>query len=811
MASPHPIVGQTLGHYRILERIGQGGMGVVYRARDERLDRDVALKVLPAGALAGESARRLFRKEALALAKLNHPNIAAVYDFDSQDGVDFLAMEYISGQSLAERLRAGSLGEKEIGMLGGQIAGALEEAHEQGIIHRDLKPGNVMVTPKGQVKVLDFGLAKLLRPQGDAEVTQSFAETQGVAGTLPYMAPEQLRGETADARTDIYSLGCALYEIATGRQPFQGDSPPQLTDAILHLQPVTPRALNPRISPALEHIIVKCLEKEAENRYQSAKEVAVDLRRMSTPSAVTHAIAPRPAAEVWRRYALPVVAVLVLLLAGVAIGFNVGGWRTRMLGHHGSTQIHSLAVLPLENISSDASQDYFSEGMTEELTNELASLRSIDVIARNSSNRYRKSPESQRQIASALNVDALVSGSVRRSGDQVRIAVELIDGTTEKVLWSKSYDRKANDVLGLQREVARTIANEIHLSLTPVEKLRLASPMTQNQQAYEAFLRAQYHLESALHSHADADAAIAQAEQAISFDPNFAEAHVALAAGSAAEIFAWAGGKEFDEKAFVALGRALALNPNLASAYVVRGRLYYNRLHNFDIASAISDYRRAVALNPNLADAHQQLGSEFTHFGLHDMAMEEYRTTLRLDPQNDGAKMRLGRALWQSGRFAEALEQYERYNVAGFEKALTLAYLGRRQQAWETVDGIAQRLGDARRGTVADREDIAAVRAFLYATEGRPTQAEQQFKITASLGKDDDHFHHAAFILAAASAEMGKGHEAVDWLKIVADGGMPNYPLFHDNPSMLKLRGNPEYELFMSELKVRWDHLAATL
>jgi serine/threonine-protein kinase len=811
MTSPHPSIGQTLGHYRILERIGQGGMGVVYRARDERLDRDVALKVLPAGALAGESARRLFRKEGLALAKLNHPNIAAVYDFDSQDGVDFLALEYIPGESLAARLRAGSLGEKEIGTLGGQIAGALEEAHEQGIIHRDLKPGNVMVTPKGQAKVLDFGLAKLLRSQGDAEVTQSFTETHGVAGTLPYMAPEQLRGETADARTDIYSLGCVLYEMATGQRPFQGDSAPQLTDAILHRPPVTPRAVNVRISPALEHIIVKCLEKEAENRYQSAKEVTVDLRRMSTPSAVTAAIAPRPAAEGWRRYALPVVAVLVLLLAGVTIALNVGGWRTRILGRDESTQIHSLAVLPLENISGDASQDYFSEGMTEELTNELASLRSIDVIARNSANRYRKSPKTQREIAGELNVDALVGGSVRRSGEQVRIAVELIEGTTEKVLWSKSYDRKANDVLGLQREVARTIANEIHLTLTPVEKLRLASPMTQNQQAYEAFLRAKYHLESALHSRADTDAAIAQAEQAISFDPNFAEAHVALAAGSAIRIFAWAGGKEFDEKAFVALGRALALNPNLASAYVVRGNLYYNRLHNFDIASAVADYRRALALNPNLADAHQHLGSELTHFGLHDKAIEEFRTTLRLDPQNDGAKMRLGRALWQSGRFAEALEHYERHNFAGFEKALTLAYLGRRQQAWETVEEITQRLGDARRGTFADREDIAAVRAFLYATEGRPTQAEQQVKISASLGKDDDHFHHAGFILAAACAEMGKAHEAVAWLKIVADGGMPNYPLFHDNPSMLKLRGNPQYEQFIAELKVRWDHLAPTL
>src|SRR5713101_3009104 len=296
------MIGQTLGHYRILEKIGVGGMGVVYRALDERLDRDVALKVLPAGALADDAARHRFRKEALVLAKLTHPNIAMIFDFDTQDGVDFLAMEYVAGQSLAQKLNEGVMPEKETVALGVQVAAALEEAHEQGIVHRDLNPRNVLVTPKAQAKVLDFGLAKLLRPPGDAEATQSFAETEGVAGTLPYMAPEQLRGEALDGRTDIYALGCVFYQMAAGRRPFTEDSAPRLTDEILHQTAVSPRAVNARVSPQFETIILKCLAKDPEDRYQSAKELSVDLRRLGTPSAVAVAETnPRRTQARWLR------------------------------------------------------------------------------------------------------------------------------------------------------------------------------------------------------------------------------------------------------------------------------------------------------------------------------------------------------------------------------------------------------------------------------------------------------------------------------------------------------------------------------
>ena len=507
---------------------------------------------------------------------------------------------------------------------------------------------------------------------------------------------------------------------------------------------------------------------------------------------------------------------LVVALVAIVVAASVWGWekwRAR-ISIRNSPNITSLVVLPLANLSGDPSQDYFADGITDELTTDLARISSLRVISEISAMRYRGTHPPLRQIAQELDVDAVIEGSVVRSGDEVRITAQLIDAKNDRHLWAQSYDRHGIDALGLQQEVARAIASQVHSNLTPADRRRLGGVPTHDPRAYDVYLHARYHVRSATGSgiEADANAAIAEAEQAITLDPDFAEAYVVIAQGCFAKIFDWAGGKEYDEKAFVALGKALTLDPNLADAYATRGALSYTRLHKFDVVSAAADYRRAISLNPNLAEAHQSLGAALTHAGLHGQAIEEFRTTLRLDPQNDGAKYRLGRALWQSQRFGEALQNYDRYNIVSFEKAFTLAYLGRPQQAWETIEGVAQQLGPARRGGfLGDPEDVAAVRAFLYATEAEPQKAAHEIQVASRLGKDNDHFHHAAFILAAACAEMGKPHEAVAWLRRVAGTGMPNYPLFHENPSMSKLHGNAEYEQFMAQLKLRWEQLAIGL
>ena len=433
------LVGQTLGHYRIAEKIGAGGMGEVYRAHDEHLNREVAIKVLPSGTLSDESSRKRFRNEALTLSRLNHPNIATVHDFDTQAGVDFLVMEYVPGTTLSEKLAAGPLPEKEAARLCVQLAEGLTAAHERAVIHRDLKPGNLRLTADGRLKILDFGLARLVQPvSGDAE-TETLTQTRAIAGTLPYMAPEQLRGERVDARSDVWAAGVVLYEMATARLPFEGKTSAVLTDQILHGHATSPQRLQPRLSARLADIILKCLEKDAENRYQSAKELQVDLRRLISPTSSASIVAGAP-----RK-------------------------RTR------SRRIRSLAVLPLNNFSRDPEQEYFADGMTEALICNLAKLQAVKITSRTSVMRYKGSETPLPQIAAELNVDAVVEGSVMRVGPRVRITAQLIHAASDTHLWAESYDRDFEDVLLVQSEIARAIAREIQVAITPEEAKRLAA------------------------------------------------------------------------------------------------------------------------------------------------------------------------------------------------------------------------------------------------------------------------------------------------------------------------------------------------
>ncbi|PYX11209.1 MAG: hypothetical protein DMG85_06360 [Acidobacteria bacterium] len=426
-SGPDLAVGINLGHYRIAEKIGAGGMGEVYRAHDEHLARDVAIKVLPAGTLSDPSARRHFRNEALALSKLNHPGIATIYDFDTQDGVDFLVMEYIPGMTLSEKLAGRPLAEKEVLALGVQLAEALAAAHAGGVVHRDVKPGNLRVTGDGRLKVLDFGLAKLRLPVVPSAATESIDQTLAMTGTLPYMAPEQLLGEEADARTDIHSAGAVLYEMATGQRPFGKLERAQLITAILRQAPVPPAQLNPQVPAELERLIGKCLEKDPENRYQSAKELAVDLRRLGMPSSVTASwrVVERPRSRLRRKVLLGLTGVLVV--AALLLGLNaVSGWRERLLGKEAGAAIHSLAVLPLANLSGDPEQEYFADGMTEELITDLSKIGSLKVISRTSVMQYKDARKPLREIGRELGVQGVIEGSVRRVGDRVRITAQLI-------------------------------------------------------------------------------------------------------------------------------------------------------------------------------------------------------------------------------------------------------------------------------------------------------------------------------------------------------------------------------------------------
>ena len=644
-----------LGHYRIAERIGAGGMGEVYRARDQHLDRDVAIKVLPPRTLIDDSARKHFRKEALILSQLNHPNIATIFDFDTKQAVDFLVMEYITGITLSEKVAAGPLPEKEVLWLGVQLAGGLAAAHDHGVVHRDIKPSNLRISSDGRLKILDFGLAKLRRPVMASAATESISESRAVAGTLPYMAPEQLLGEEIDARTDLHAAGSVLYEMATGRYPFAEVERSQLIGAILRQTPPPPTALNPQVSPELERIIGKCLEKEPENRYQSAKELAIDLRRLLTPSTVTRPIHWRKFGadkKIWLAAGCSVGVILVVM-----VGLSLAGIRTKLFSRTNDVPIRSLAVLPLVNLSGDPEQEYFADGMTEALIMDLSKIRGVKVISRTSIMQFKDAKQPLPEIAQKLGVDGILEGSVQRSGGRVRITAQLIRAATDSHLWAESYERDTRDVLALQAEVAQAIAREIKGAVSPVETKTLGHASPIDAEAYEAYLKGQAHWYHLSPEHLDA--ALGYFELALQKEPNYARAYVGVAnvwlersdAGSMSP-------HEAIPKAKAAIARALELDETLSDAHITLANILGSYDHEWSAAER--EFRRGIDLDPNSADGHFMYADFLISMKRTNEWNTEIHKTLELDPFNPFFQCFYGWHLVYLGRYDEAINQFRK-------------------------------------------------------------------------------------------------------------------------------------------------------
>jgi tetratricopeptide (TPR) repeat protein/TolB-like protein/tRNA A-37 threonylcarbamoyl transferase component Bud32 len=654
------LVGLELSHYRIIEEIGSGGMGVVFRARDHHLDREVAIKVLHPGTLSDEGARKHLHKEALALSKLNHPNIATIFDFDSQAGIDFLVMEYIPGVRLNEKLAAGPLPETEVLRLGRQLSDGLAAAHERGVVHRDLKPGNLRLTGDGRLKILDFGLAKLRQPVAEDADPETTLQSQAISGTLAYMAPEQLMGEELDARTDIHGAGLVLYEMATGQRPFAEVQSGHLIGAILRRPPAKLRTMNPKVSAGLERIVGKCLEKEAVNRYQSAKELAADLsglgqeNRTVSGAEKTPQVGPLSAIHKKSKVLLWAAAVVAVLLAIAAVFAPVRQHLRSDFGLSPIPRAKQVAVLPFNVVGNDPETAAFGAGLTETLTAKLTQLTgdpSLQVV-----------PATEIRARHILTVDdarkefganLALEGSLHKSGTQVRVNYILVDARTLRQIRAGSMTVAATDPFGAQDAVVDGAIRMLDLKVQERERQALESHGTQVAGAYDYYLQGRGYLQNYDRAE-NLGSAIQVFQRAISLDPNYALAYAGLGDAywkmyESNKDLAWI------EKSRQACNQANHLDGQLSSAHACLGTLYSG---TGDYRGAAQEYAHAMETEPTNDSALHGLADAFEHLGKLQDAEDTYRRAIELRPHYWATYNWLGVFYYHQARYREAAEMF---------------------------------------------------------------------------------------------------------------------------------------------------------
>jgi len=654
------LIGTTLGPYQIEAKLGEGGMGEVYKAHDTRLERDVALKVLPADLLADDTARARLVREARLASKLNHPHICTIFEVGEAQGRTFIAMELVEGRPLSARLEEGPLPVEHVERYGRQLADALAHAHDRGVVHRDLKSANIVVTPEGQVKVLDFGLAKQVMgeaPDATTMAPPSLTAPGVVAGTPAYMAPEQLRGQPADARSDIWALGVVLYESAAGERPFQGKTGFELSSAILK---DTPSPLPPSVPPPLAGVIDRCLRKESGERYQRASDVREALDAVASGEAATRWSTWR--VILWRHRRLllgwAAGAAALVVVAAALLGFDVAGLRSRLAAALGlSGRVIMMAVLPFGNPSGDPAQESLSEGLTSEMIAQLGRLHpaALRVKARTSVMRYRQTDKPIDQIARELGgVDYILEGRVQREGDQVRITAELIKVADQAQLWADSFQRELASILVLQSDVARRVASTLALRLLPAEQARLANVRTVNPEAYDAYLKGSQYWPKL--TKADLDTAEQYFELALRKDPDYAAALGGMA-------IVWAcrrqigvtPPKEAGANAKVAALKAVALDEADASAHFALADVM--TWTDLDWAGAEREWKRTVELDPGNPDVL----ATYSHFlmitGRREAALAQIERALELDPLGPLIQSFYAMDLVMARRFDDAIVQ----------------------------------------------------------------------------------------------------------------------------------------------------------
>lgn len=795
--TPSAPSGQIVSHYRIVRKIGSGGMGVVYEAEDTRLGRHVALKLLAEKLADGDEAMARFLREARAASSLNHPNICTIYEIEDHEGRPVIVMELLEGQTLKDALRAGPLELAALLDMGTQVADALEAAHANGIIHRDVKPGNIFLTKRGPVKILDFGLAKLtpghLVPAEDC--ADPLTRAGVLPGTTPYMSPEQIRGEELDGRSDLFSVGTVLYESATGKKPFAGKNAITTMDLILRSRPAPPSGISPNLPSDFDDICVRALEKSAASRYQKGGDIrddlhAIRLRLEARPDAL--AVPPRERAVRPRRPRMLALAVALVLFAILAAVGAYRFWSTPK-GPATAAEVRSLAVLPFKPLVNTSGDEVLEMGMADTLITKLSSIGEIAVRPVVAVRNYKDPGQNPASIGRELGVDAVLDGSIQHVGDRVRVTVRLVRVSDGKQLWSSKFDQKFDDIFAVQDSISEDVAGELALKITSQERELLAKRYTVDPEAYELYLKGSFFWNK--RTREGTRRAIEYFQQALDRDPNYAQAYVGIAdCYQVMPIMGDVPSKEAFPKAKEAALKALDIDPRLAEAHAAAG--YIKFFFDWDWEGSRKDYQRALQLDPNSPRAHWGFAILLSSLGQHKEALAEVDQALRLDPLSLLVGALKGQFLFHARRFPESadtlhktLEVDPSFWIAQINLGKTYQAEGRAEEAIEAF----RKAGELSGGVT----EAISLASYTYAVSGQRGEAERMLR---ELKAASEKSYVPPYNLAMVYNGLGNSAETMKWLEKAYEEKDVHMVFLGVDPKWDKLRSDPGFASLMKRM-----------